>query len=69
MNWCFKLGLGGSLTENPEELATDLIANFAFKEMDKDKDGWITSKEFCAAILSQDKFSKFLAVQVIDMIT
>merc|ERR1712037_635246 len=46
-----------------EQFAADLIANSAFKEMDKDKDGNITSKEFCAAILSQDKFSKFLAVQ------
>ena len=54
---------------NPEKFAADVIANSAFKEMDKDNDGNITSQEFCSAILSQDKFSKFLAVQVIDMFT
>merc|ERR1711909_86095 len=54
---------------NPEQFAADLIANSAFKEMDKDNDGSITRQEFCSAILSQDKFSKFLAVQVIDMFT
>ena len=54
---------------NPDQFAAEMIANSCFKEMDKDNDGSITSKEFCAAILAQDKFSKFLAVQVIDMFT
>ena len=54
---------------NPDKFAADMIATSAFKEMDKDNDGCITSKEFCTAILAQDKFSKFLAVQVIDMFT
>jgi len=36
---------------NPEQFAADLIANSAFKEMDKDNDGSITRQEFCSAIL------------------
>eukprot|EP00092_Neocalanus_flemingeri_P083755 GFUD01105134.1.p1 GENE.GFUD01105134.1~~GFUD01105134.1.p1 ORF type:complete len:184 (+),score=68.05 GFUD01105134.1:69-620(+) len=47
----------------------DVLTDSTFLEMDKDKDGSITSEEFCAAVLAQDKFSKFLAVQVIDMFT
>ena len=54
---------------NPEKFADDIITNSTFQEMDKDMDGSITNKEFCDAILTQDKFSKFLAVQVIDMFT
>jgi len=45
----------------------DVIINSTFLEMDKDEDGSITKEEFCAAVLAQDKFSKFLANQVIDM--
>eukprot|EP00092_Neocalanus_flemingeri_P004373 GFUD01004703.1.p1 GENE.GFUD01004703.1~~GFUD01004703.1.p1 ORF type:complete len:192 (-),score=70.91 GFUD01004703.1:410-985(-) len=54
---------------NPEKCGDDVLTDSTFLEMDKDKDGSITSKEFCAAVLAQDKFSKFLAVQVIDMFT
>merc|ERR1711892_20853 len=52
---------------NPEKFADDMITNSTFKEMDKDMDGSITCKEFCDAVLAQDKLSKFVAVQVIDM--
>ena len=55
--------------DDPEALPKKDIVDTAFKEMDKDNDGSITRQEFCSAILSQDKFSKFLAVQVIDMFT
>ena len=54
---------------NPEKYADDLIADSTWQEMDKDRDGFITSEEFTAAVLAKDKFSKFLAVQVIDMFT
>ena len=40
-----------------------------WKEMDMDRDGFITLEEFTTAVLAKDKFSKFLAVQVIDMFT
>ena len=54
---------------NPEKYADELILDSTWLEMDKDRDGYITSKEFEDAIMAQDKFSKFLAVQVIDMFT
>ena len=54
---------------NPEKFEEDVITNGTFEEMDKDHDGSITSKEFVDAILTQDKCSKFLAVQVLDMFT
>ena len=42
-------------------------ASKVFNEMDKDNNGKITSEEFRAAILAQEKFSKFLALKVIDI--
>ena len=53
---------------NPEKYTDDLITDSTWLEMDKDRDGYITSKEFADAVMAQDKFSKFLAVQVIDML-
>ena len=54
---------------NPDNFANEVIADSAFREMDRNKDGWVTCEEFCTAVLAQEKFSKFLAVHVIDMFT
>ena len=54
---------------NPEKYTEDLITDSTWNEMDKDRDGFVTSEEFTSAVLAKDKFSKFLAVQVIDMFT
>merc|ERR1719378_1296948 len=55
-----------SILVDGEEDSTKL-ASKVFNEMDKDNNGKITSEEFRAAILAQEKFSKFLALKVIDI--
>merc|ERR1711997_1195845 len=52
---------------NPEKYADDLIADSTWREMDKDRNGFITCEEFTAAVLAKDKFSKFLATNLLDM--
>jgi len=54
-------------TEDPNIAAKDLIAKSAFAEMDKDEDGKISTDEFITACLSQEEFSKMLAIKVIDI--
>merc|ERR1712042_203677 len=51
-------------TEDPSIAAKDLIAKSAFAEMDKDDDGKISLSEFTSACLSQEEFSKLLAIKV-----
>merc|ERR1712055_876904 len=53
--------------ENAEQASKDMIAKSAFAEMDKDEDGKITMQEFVAACLGQEKFSKMLALKIIDI--
>eukprot|EP00092_Neocalanus_flemingeri_P018863 GFUD01020426.1.p1 GENE.GFUD01020426.1~~GFUD01020426.1.p1 ORF type:complete len:194 (-),score=66.58 GFUD01020426.1:25-606(-) len=43
------------------------VANMAFNEMDKDKNGEVTKEEFILAVLEPEKVSKFLALKVIDI--
>ena len=54
-------------TEDPNVAAKDLIAKSAFAEMDKDEDGKVSLDEFITACLSQEEFSKMLAIKVIDI--
>jgi len=53
--------------DNPEEASKELITNSAFAEMDKDDDGKITLAEFTGACMDQEKFSKMLALKIIDI--
>merc|ERR1712142_252651 len=53
--------------ENAEKASKDMIAQSAFKEMDKDDDGKISMEEFVNACLGQEKFSKMLALKIIDI--
>ena len=43
------------------------IASGAFAEMDKNEDGKVTQEEFINACLSQEEFSKLLALKIIDI--
>ena len=54
-------------TEDPNVAAKDFIAKSAFAEMDKDEDGKVSLDEFTTACLSQEEFSKMLAIKVIDI--
>ena len=54
-------------TEDPNVAAKDFIAKSAFVEMDKDEDGKVSLDEFTTACLSQEEFSKMLAIKVIDI--
>merc|ERR1711973_130808 len=53
--------------DNPEEASKELITNTAFAEMDKDEDGKVTMDEFIAACMSQEEFSKMLALKIINI--
>ena len=54
-------------TEDPNLAAKDFMAKSAFAEMDKDEDGKVSLDEFITACLSQEEFSKMLAIKVIDI--
>jgi len=45
----------------------EILAKSTFTEMDKNGDGKVTSAEFTQAILGNDKFSRLLAVSVMQM--
>jgi len=53
--------------DNPEKATRDMIAKSAFAEMDKDADGKISTDEFITACLSQEQFTKLLALKAIDI--
>merc|ERR1712055_733847 len=53
--------------DNPEEATKEMIASSAFSEMDSNEDGKVTADEFVDACLNQEKFSKMLALKVIDI--
>ena len=44
-----------------------MITTTAFAEMDKDEDGKVTMDEFIAACMSQEEFSKMLALKIINI--
>ena len=52
-----------------ENYDDDIITENAWEEMDKNKDGKVTQKEFIDAVMSKDKFSKFLTSNVVDLFT
>ncbi|XP_023348583.1 uncharacterized protein LOC111717318, partial [Eurytemora carolleeae] len=53
--------------ENAEQASQDFITKSAFAEMDQDEDGKISKDEFVNACLGQEKFSKMLALKVVDI--
>lgn len=53
--------------DNPEKATKEMIAKSAFSEMDKDSDGKISTDEFITACLSQEQFTKLLALKAIDI--
>jgi len=53
--------------EGTEVNSKEMLAKSTFTEMDKNGDGKVTSAEFTQAILGDDKFSRLLAVSVMQM--
>jgi len=53
--------------ESADVNTKEVLAASTFKEMDKDGDGQVTASEFTAAILGHDKFSRLLAVTLMQM--
>ena len=56
-------------TSMEESLSEEEITDTCWEEMDTDRDGSITSQEFITSVLRHDKFSKLLAMQVIQLFT
>ena len=52
---------------NPDKASKEDIAEEAFKEMDINTDGKVSEEEFVNAIMNQRKFSKMLALNIIDV--
>merc|ERR1712212_139459 len=64
----FDVNSDGTITKKElSRLTKDMIAQSAFKEMDKDDDGKISMDELVDACLGQEKFSKMLALKIIDI--
>ena len=55
-------GAGKNITE-------DELVESSWREMDSDKDNCITLDEFVTSVLRHDKFSKLLAIRVLDLFT
>ena len=53
--------------EKISQASKELITTTAFAEMDKDEDGKVTTEEFIAACMSQEEFSKMLALKIINI--
>ena len=57
-------------SQNPGLAVTeDDITDSTWLEMDRDRDGSVTRDEFISSVLNHKKFSKLLAMQVIDLFT
>ena len=57
-------------SQNPNLAVTeDDITDSTWLEMDRDRDGSVTRDEFISSVLNHKKFSKLLAMQVIDLFT
>lgn len=61
------LNLRGHDGINPETLTKEVLAQTAFSEMDANHDGKITQEEFVTACMAQEKFSRMLALGIIDV--
>jgi len=53
--------------DEPNQTIKDMIVKGVFGEMDKNEDGKICMEEFVAACIAQEKFSKLVALNVINL--
>ena len=58
-----------SRTGTEKGLSVDELVESSWREMDTDRDNSITMDEFITSVLRHDKFSKLLAIKVLDMFT
>ena len=49
------------------ELADIYVSDYAFAEMDLDKDGSVTKEEFVRACMNHEKISTLMAMKIIDI--
>ena len=56
------MAMSGSITE-------DELVESSWREMDSDRDNCISLDEFVTSVLRHDKFSKLLAIRVLDLFT
>ena len=52
-----------------KSLSDEEITETCWREMDEDNDGNITSQEFVTSVMRHDRFSKLLAMQIIELFT
>ena len=52
-----------------KNISEDELVESSWREMDSDKDNCITLDEFVTSVLRHDKFSKLLAIRVLDLFT
>ena len=56
-----------SREDNPESSSEEALANLAFKEMDANKDGKVTEKEFVAALMNEEKITSMLSTKLMEL--
>ena len=54
-------------TEDPSIAARDIIAKTAFAEMDKNRDGKVTTEEFVSTCIGQAEITQLLALKAIEI--
>ena len=52
-----------------KDISEDELVESSWREMDSDRDNCITMDEFITSVLRHDKFSKLLAIRVLDFFT
>ena len=58
-----------SRTGAEKDISEDELVESSWREMDSDRDNCITMDEFITSVLRHDKFSKLLAIRVLDFFT
>ena len=57
------------VSRTEKDISEDELVESSWREMDSDRDNCITMDEFITSVLRHDKFSKLLAIRVLDLFT
>ena len=61
--------MSGMMAMGANNITVDELVESSWREMDSDRDNCISLDEFVTSVLRHDKFSKLLAIRVLDLFT
>lgn len=61
--------MSGMMAMGANNITVDELVESSWREMDSDRDNCISMDEFVTSVLRHDKFSKLLAIRVLDLFT